>query len=226
MELLAALFGPHAAVLRWRVDVGLTLDHPVAAAEEAVVARAVAKRRREFRSGRHLAHAVLRDLETPAAAIPKGAAGMPVWPEGVVGSIAHCDDLAVAVAGRRGRLAGVGVDVEGAEPLDPALDRIILGPAQHRHAVLWPKTVFCAKEAFYKAVYPSVGRVLDFADAAVHPRDDPAAPAGRFTVVPAPGLRRDGLPAVLEGRWLRWGGRLFCFVALVTPESSGAAREE
>jgi len=55
--------------------------------EEAVVARAVDKGRREFAAARACARAGLARLGVPPAPILPGVRGAPQWPAGIVGSI-------------------------------------------------------------------------------------------------------------------------------------------
>ena len=55
--------------------------------EEAVISRAVGKRRREFRTVRHCARRALTELGLPPAAVLPGERREPVWPPGVVGSL-------------------------------------------------------------------------------------------------------------------------------------------
>ncbi|NDZ87966.1 4'-phosphopantetheinyl transferase, partial [Streptomyces sp. SID10115] len=59
-------------------------------AEEAVVANAVDKRRKEFTTVRHCARTALARIGVPAAPILPGHRGAPGWPDGVVGSMTHC----------------------------------------------------------------------------------------------------------------------------------------
>ncbi|WP_369125675.1 4'-phosphopantetheinyl transferase family protein, partial [Catenulispora rubra] len=58
--------------------------------EEAVIARAVDKRRMEYITTRHLARTALVRLGFPPVAIGTGANREPLWPAGVVGSMTHC----------------------------------------------------------------------------------------------------------------------------------------
>jgi 4'-phosphopantetheinyl transferase EntD len=55
--------------------------------KEAVISRAVGKRRREFRTVRHCARRALTELGLPPAAVLPGERREPVWPPGVVGSL-------------------------------------------------------------------------------------------------------------------------------------------
>ena len=58
--------------------------------EAELIARAVDKRRREFRTVRHCARQALRQLGLPPAPVLRGERGEPRWPAGVVGSMTHC----------------------------------------------------------------------------------------------------------------------------------------
>jgi 4'-phosphopantetheinyl transferase EntD len=140
-------------------------------AEEAAVARAVPRRRDEFRSGRDCARRALAGLGCPPRAIPADARRLPVWPEGYLGSISHGAGLCVAQAARADRFLGIGIDVEGADAVDPGLADTIAAPdewaaitraapSERAAAAL----CFSAKEAVYKACFPFLGRLLAFRD--------------------------------------------------------------
>ena len=68
--------------------------------EEPLIARSVAKRRNEFVTVRHCARLALGELGVPPAPILKGDKGEPCWPDGVVGSLTHCDGYRGAVVAR------------------------------------------------------------------------------------------------------------------------------
>jgi 4'-phosphopantetheinyl transferase EntD len=160
---------PVGVGIRWLSET-LPPLHPIE--EQALGPRAVEERRALFALGRASAREALRDLnaEEPVA-IPKGSGGEPVWPEGIVGSITHTREVAVAVVSRRTEYAGLGVDVEdlGRGPSARAA-RLICRPSEmewvnpeagtERLALL-----FSAKEAVFKALYPIEGVWLGFADA-------------------------------------------------------------
>jgi 4'-phosphopantetheinyl transferase EntD len=156
--------------------------HPME--EQALGSRAVEGRRTTFALGRAAAREALRELDGVAAvairlglegvdgvAIPRGTGGEPIWPEGIVGSISHSREVAVAVVARRGDYVGLGVDIEdlGRGP-SPRVARLVCRPSEmewvdpeagtQRLALL-----FSAKEAVFKALYPIEGVWLGFADA-------------------------------------------------------------
>ena len=90
-------------------------------AEEAILSRAVPRRRDEFRSGRACARRALADLECPLQGIPADSRRLPVWPSGFVGSISHGAGLCIAQVARTRDFLGVGVDIEVAEAVLPDL---------------------------------------------------------------------------------------------------------
>ena len=59
--------------------------------EEPLIARSVAKRRNEFVTVRHCARVAMERLGVPPSPILKGEKGEPRWPDGVVGSLTHCE---------------------------------------------------------------------------------------------------------------------------------------
>ena len=81
--------------------------------EEPLIARSVAKRRNEFITVRYCARLALEELGVPPVPILKGEKGEPCWPDGVVGSLTHCDGYRGAVGRpRTTRCASVGIDAE------------------------------------------------------------------------------------------------------------------
>lgn len=96
--------------------------------------------------------------------------GVPLFPEGVVGSIAHTGGgsvLGLCMASQTVR--SLGIDIEGRKALSPELiERIVddnelafLGGigGELGDTGLW---AFCAKEAYYKCVFPAHRRFLGF----------------------------------------------------------------
>ncbi|WP_281382849.1 4'-phosphopantetheinyl transferase family protein [Actinomadura verrucosospora] len=193
--------------------------------EEAVVAEAVPKRRREFATVRACAREALGLLGVPAAPILPGTRGAPGWPTGIVGSMTHCDGYrAAAVASDRDCVA-IGVDAEPHGPLpDGVLEAVAIPPEQSRIAELtavhpathWDRLLFSAKESVYKAWFPLTGRPLGFEDAHVDfdPHDR------RFTarlLVPGHALGDGRRVEGFEGRWLAGAELVITAIALSTP---------
>ncbi|MFI6491079.1 4'-phosphopantetheinyl transferase [Streptomyces sp. NPDC050564] len=85
--------------------------------EEAQCAQAGPRRRAEFTAGRWCAHRALAALGAGRVAVPRSARGMPVWPDGVVGSITHCEGYRAAAVCRSQDARALGIDAEPAAPL-------------------------------------------------------------------------------------------------------------
>src|SRR5688572_22461211 len=100
-------------------------DAPLFPEEEAVVAKAVEKRRREYAAGRAAARAALAKLGIAPVPIAASDDRAPEWPHGIVGSISHTKSCCAVALARAELYAGVGLDVEGAEPLKPDLLKMI-----------------------------------------------------------------------------------------------------
>lgn len=143
-------------------------DHPLTEAEAPP--RATPARLREFAAGRAAARQALAEIGAGAALIPAGADRAPLWPDGIIGSITHTAGACLAVAMRAPAGAGLGIDLEQATPLDRTLWDTILLATEQRALLSWPaadrglmaKTAFSAKEAAYKAQYPTSRTLFGF----------------------------------------------------------------
>lgn len=139
--------------------------------EEAALRRASPKRLREFRAGRSLARKAMRDLGLPPAPIFVAMDRSPTWPEGLAGSISHCDDLcAAALALSSDGYLSIGIDIEPAVPLDAVLlddicneeERDWLACLPEARRGLYARAIFSAKECAYKCQYTLSKQLLDF----------------------------------------------------------------
>jgi 4'-phosphopantetheinyl transferase EntD len=195
-------------------------------AEAEVVARAVAKRQREFGTVRHCARAALAELGVPAGPILPGERGAPGWPAGVVGSMTHCDGYRGAAVARRADIHSVGIDAEPHQPLPAGVLGSVAVPAEHawiaelsasHPRVCWDRLLFSAKESVYKAWYPLARCWLDFEEAEVT-----VVPAEqRFTarlLVPGPVVAGTPL-AGFTGRWLVRDGLVLTAIAVAAGQS-------
>ncbi len=139
-------------------------------AESASILTRESRARAASGAGRQIAHELLQRLQCADMAVARGLLGNPIWPEGIVGSIAHDEEMAVVVAARSGAVGSVGVDVEPALPLPDGLRELVVTP-RDRLGGLEPgmagRILFAVKEAVYKASFPLDGRVLGFEDIAV-----------------------------------------------------------
>lgn len=177
--------------------------------EEPLIARSVAKRRNEFITVRYCARQALVDLGLPPVPILKGDKGEPCWPDGIVGSLTHCEGFRGAAVGRRAEVRSVGIDAEPHDVLPHGvLDAISLPVERHElqsmpDGVHWDRVLFCAKEATYKAWFPLTHRWLGFEDAHIVFDVDASGQAGTFTsqILIDP-VAESGPPlTALLGRW-------------------------
>jgi 4'-phosphopantetheinyl transferase EntD len=177
--------------------------------EEPLIARSVAKRRNEFLTVRYCARQALGELGVAPAPILKGDKGEPCWPDGIVGSLTHCEGFRGAVVGRAGEIRSVGIDAEPHDELPRGvLEAISLPVERHELAALpaqlhWDRILFCAKEATYKAWFPLTHRWLGFEDAHITFAVDGSGAAGTFSssVLIDPSAESGPPLNTLRGRW-------------------------
>lgn len=191
-------------------------------AEEAVIARAVPKRRKEFATVRWCARQALGELGYPPAPLLPGRRGAPQWPAGAVGSMTHCLGYRAAAVAHASQVTAVGIDAEPDEPLPAGvLEAIALPEETERIARMagrdgpasWERLLFSCKESVFKTWYPITGRELGFDGASI--RFDPHNQS--FTA----DLRVDSgtplLPQRLHGRWTARRGLVVSAIALLAP---------
>jgi len=169
-----ALFAPDIAIAMCdpRAPLGSLLSP-----ERTGTSRMVAKRQREFTAGRIAARRAMVALGHPAQPVLPGADRAPIWPEGLVGSLSHCDSLCLCAMAHARDVRALGVDVEEDTPLEPEMiDTILTAPERkwlnHQRPgdmAKLAKLLFSAKETAYKAQYPLSREVLDFECIAVLP---------------------------------------------------------
>ena len=177
--------------------------------EAPLVARSVAKRRNEFVTVRHCARIALGEIGVAPVPILKGEKGEPCWPDGVVGSLTHCDGFRGAVVARQGEIRSVGIDAEPHDVLPRGvLDAISLPIERSQLSTLptglhWDRILFCAKEATYKAWFPLTHRWLGFEDAHITFTLDSSGSAGTFRsrILIDPAAEQGPPLAALDGRW-------------------------
>jgi 4'-phosphopantetheinyl transferase EntD len=147
--------------------------------EEALIANAVDKRRREFLAGRTYAREALAEFGLSPFPILAGPSRAPRWPPGFVGSISHSNSVCAVIVARASEIWSIGLDVDGDGPLDTELTSLVCGSGDLRDqdqvqqltGIDPAKLVFVAKEAFYKLYNPLTASFLEFSDVEI--RIDP-----------------------------------------------------
>ncbi|MEU3932613.1 4'-phosphopantetheinyl transferase superfamily protein [Streptomyces sp. NPDC029044] len=188
--------------------------------EEALLTRAVAKRRREFAAVRSCARRAMEKLGVPPQPILPGERGAPRWPAGLAGSMTHCDDYCAAALVRTTDLASLGIDAETHGPLPegvlpsvslPAEADRLRGLAAERPDIHWDRLLFSAKESVYKAWFPLTGKWLDFMEADIEFTADGTFRATLLVPGPRVGTRRVGH---FDGRWTTGRGLIVTAIAV------------
>jgi 4'-phosphopantetheinyl transferase EntD len=155
-------------------------------------------RRTTWIAGRLAMRAALAGLGVDPAAIMADERGAPALPHGVVGSISHKRDLAVALAAMDTGWT-VGVDIEPCAPSAYDIGRRVLTGDERAELAhldeaergLGVMLRFSLKEAIYKAIDPVLRRHVGFGEVRVTPEGD-----GRAEV--RHGLER---PLEIHGWW-------------------------
>ncbi|GLU29349.1 4'-phosphopantetheinyl transferase superfamily protein [Brucella sp. NBRC 12950] len=122
-------------------------------------------------AARELSRQILAKIGFNNFSVLRSPTGEPLWPNGVVGSLAHDDEMAVAVIGRSKDYLGLGIDIETAVPLPDDIISLVRTPedicGQYDSSALADRILFCVKEAVYKAVYPLDRIILNYDDICV-----------------------------------------------------------
>ena len=160
-------------------NVGLGLGSPAALWPGEELPNAVPSRLAEFAAGRAAARAAMVAAGLAPAAVPVGSDRAPIWPSGVVGSISHCTGAQMAISAKSTYFQGLGLDLEPEIPIPAELWSSVLRPEELRP--LQPSSkqdglqalrIFAAKEAAYKAQYPTSRQLFDFQTLSVRTIDD------------------------------------------------------
>lgn len=191
-------------------------DAPISPHEAPAIAGAARKRRRDYAAGRACARLALRRLGITGVSLPSDADGVPVWPRGVVGSLAHCNGFCAAALSSAPHIRSVGLDAEPAGPLPKDVRQFICSqretdwiagqpPDTHGN---WYKILFCAKESAFKAVFSLTRRPFDFWDLEVEFLPD----SNRFSIGRAPALPSARLGVI--GRFAQTGTHVLAGVTI------------
>lgn len=179
------------------------------------------RRARDFAAGRLAAARSLASWGQEAwgqeGAVPRRADGAPCWPRGVVGAITHRGGLALALTGRAGDHAGLGLDLETLIQRPGEIARVILAPEERARLDPDPLTItviFSAKESLFKALYPQVGVRFGF-DAAELAVLRPGGGVLRLTRAIGPW----GAGAAFPFLWSRLGGQVVTALSAAQPRS-------
>ena len=133
------------------------------------------KRLADFSTGRYCALKALEQLGIQDAIIPIGEDRAPIWPEGIVGSISHCDSLTGAIVAKRSDHISLGLDIEEIGRVTPDLWDLVFTEQEKNYLSclsdedkrVQSTAIFSIKEAFYKFQHPLTKTFLGFLDVEV-----------------------------------------------------------
>jgi enterobactin synthetase component D len=139
--------------------------------------RASRKRQAEYFAGRFLANQAMSRYGISQFKLLADGKRCPQWPSTLVGSITHTDQFAACIVAKKSAIAAIGIDAQDIlnDSRAERLQSRIIDGAESRvlaQSELTPalglSLCFSAKEAIYKALYPSVQHYFGFNAAKLH----------------------------------------------------------
>ena len=132
-------------------------------------------REREFRIGRALAREALARLGIADHPLLPADTREPKWPDGIVGSISHCEGVCAVAVAESKRFSGIGIDLERIDRIDDDIADTVCTPEERRQLDAIAPSVrrqrlallFSAKESVFKALFPTTRQFLEFHDVAL-----------------------------------------------------------
>ena len=165
-------------------------------------------RQHAFSTGRFLAKTALNHLGISLTPILRNKR-RPVWPEFVVGSIAHTKLLGVSAVANSSQYRGIGIDIELINAVNEKVanrifDEEELGWIDQQPLPQWRTAMFSAKEAIYKATNPIMNEFLGFRDVTLEVDENALSFTATTTHQAAADLLKNGRGYFhrVEGHWL------------------------
>jgi 4'-phosphopantetheinyl transferase EntD len=131
------------------------------------------KRIADLSTGRHCARNAMEALIGHRPAVLRGHGREPIWPQGVVGSIAHSAKMAGAMIAMKSDFSAIGIDIETVGDVRRELWDLMFDDQEQQLILskenpdVWATLLFSLKEAFYKLQYPITGKFLDLTDVSI-----------------------------------------------------------
>jgi len=149
-----------------------TIQGQIYLEEQALIENAIDKRKDEFTAGRVCAHKLLAQLGIKNAPVLAGENRMPIWPQGIVGSITHTKEYCAVALTNNSEFKSIGLDAEYIERVKENIWKVICTENElknlqtidqeqrQKNATL----IFSAKECFFKCQFPLTKEWVDFQD--------------------------------------------------------------
>lgn len=135
------------------------------------------KRINEFFAGRMLAQAILKQYFNETHSITSLQYKLPIWSDGIIGSISHSNDLVVVAISSHSKYLGIDLEYIVATSFAEESMQLILtqfeqelwqtGKIEHLSFCEYLTLIFSLKESLYKAVFPVAQSYIDFLEATV-----------------------------------------------------------
>ncbi len=143
--------------------------------ELPAIEKAAELRRNTFSSGRSCARSVMAAAGLPGCALPRREDGSVQWPQGLIGSLSHTNDWAVAAVAvcSMCEAQSIGIDLERIKPLEEGVIKLIATPLEQQelsaaNSKVWHATaLFSLKESIYKCLARDFGKFIEFHDVEV-----------------------------------------------------------
>ena len=132
------------------------------------------KRKQQFIMGRNAARKALTELCSSdilyaTSPLKRLESGLVDWPAGILGSISHSNDFAIAVVCNEKSYRGLGIDLELHREINPGVHKKIalLSELQIASSINSVNksdffAIFSAKESIFKAIYPNIKQKFGF----------------------------------------------------------------
>ena len=174
------------------------------------------RRRNTYSTGRVTARAALAEAGLGAECLLRAEDGSVNWPDGIIGSVTHTDDWAVAAVAVQAmsEAMSIGVDLEKIQPLEAGVLKLVASTSEIAELMdtgkkRWHATaLFSFKESIYKCLRPSYGQFFNFHDVEISGLAS-GRPQLRFVSEP---LRKHCDPADLELRMAVTSDHVFTLV--------------
>jgi len=187
--------------------------------EQLLVKNFSEKRRKDFSTGRHCAHEVLKKMGAQTFEILTGPRKEPIWPEGFTGSISHSKELAGAVAALSSKLLTIGLDIEKNGRVKAEMWDLLFQPQEQEYLrtitpaeqLFYTTLFFSMKESFYKLQHPLTNSFLGFTDVEINEK------GGRYRIRVTGELRdKKLLPEWTEMHYSRYGDHIITLGMIAT----------
>lgn len=126
------------------------------------------RRRRDYALGRWCAHEAMAAFDRSQEPLLTGTSRAPAWPEGLIGSITHCNTYCAAAVAKLEEFAGIGIDAEQWRNFPSDIQKHVATEEEFRLSNLDLSDMvslalfFSAKESLFKALNPMTGLFFDF----------------------------------------------------------------